>query len=230
MNKISGVMRYIIIPSLNKLLLRRIGIKVVRYSFLPVSKSFFEKFEQFSYLIEDLNNRNIEGDIVECGFGFGRSFSILSYLSKKYNRKLYSFDSFNGFPRVDEHDKSSRNPEVGQWNARSLKEGQEFASTLGIMGKNEYSIQKIIFDESTENPIPNNKIALLHIDLDLYIGYKYSLEMFWDQVTRGGIILFDEFNEEKWPGATKAIYEFLADRRISHDSLLKVNEKTYLIK
>jgi hypothetical protein len=34
--------------------------------------------------------------------------------------------------------------------------------------------------------------------------------MFWNQIAAGGIILFDEYNLIKWPGATKVINEFVA--------------------
>ena len=81
---------------------------------------------------------------------------------------------------------------------------------LGLFDANKNcELIKLVFDSKTINPIPKEKIALLHIDLDLYEGYKYSLEIFWDQIQTGGIILFDEYNEIEWPGATKAVNDFL---------------------
>ena len=230
MKKILRGIRYIIIPILNRSVFRRLGIKVVAYSILPVSESLFSKHDFFSLIFEDLKNRNIEGDVIECGFGYGRSFSILSYLARKHSRKICSFDSFTGFPHVNKNDKSSRNPKVGQFNARSLKEAQEFANSLKLQEDKDYTIQKVIFDEKAKNPIPNTKIALLFIDLDLYIGYKYSLKLFWDQVSSGGIVAFDEYNEVKWPGATLAINEFLSSMGYGTTDLIQLNNKYYLIK
>lgn len=230
MKKLLRKIKYLIIPNLNKSIFRRFGIKVVAYNFLPVSEKLFVKMDFFTFFIEDLKNRNIEGDIVECGFGFGRSFSVLSYLAKIHKRKLHSFDSFTGFPSVNKHDKSPRNPKVGQWNARSLEEAQEFSRALKLLEDKDCSIQKIIFDEKAGNPIPNDKIALLHIDLDLYNGYKYSLKMFWDQVSSGGIVIFDEYSEEKWPGATQAVNEFLNTINYSWTDLIQFKDKYYLIK
>lgn len=197
---------------------------------MPVSEDLFRKQVFFTQLIEDLKNRNIEGDVVECGFGFGRSFSVLSYLAKKHSRKIYSFDSFIGFPHVNNNDKSPRDSKVGQWKARSLKEAQKFANTLKLQENKDYSIQKVIFDERAKSPIPNKKIALLYIDLDLYIGYKYSLKLFFDQVSSGGIVAFDEYNEVDWPGATLAVNEFLSSMGYSRTDLIQFNNKYYLIK
>lgn len=54
----------------------------------------------------------------------------------------------------------------------------------------------------------NKPIALLHIDGDLYQSYKDALTVLFPLVVKGGIIIFDEYNEPAWPGATKAVDEF----------------------
>ena len=87
----------------------------------------------------------------------------------------------------------------------------------------------MVFDKNTKNPIPNQKIALLHLDLDLYEGYKYALEIFWDQIQIGGIILFDEYRDPKWPGATKAVDEFLVSKNLNHQ-IKEISSKYFIIK
>lgn len=66
------------------------------------------------------------------------------------------------------------------------------------------------------NIYPESSIALLHLDVDLYLSYKVVLEKFYCKVTKGGIILFDEYlgglDYLKFPGAYKAISEFLGDK------------------
>ena len=76
---------------------------------------------------------------------------------------------------------------------------------------------------------------MLYLDLDIYASYKAALEGLWDKVAPGGIVAFDEYNkpmdQAKWPGATKAINEFLETRNIK--SLLTKDSATgnvYLIK
>jgi len=228
LKKIVNYLRYSTLS--NSYFLRPLGLKLVPYYFLPLTGEVFRKFETMNFLVSSINKRNISGEIVECGFGFGRSFSILSYLAVKSKRKLFEFDSFSGFPSIHALDHSDRKAKTGEWNVRNLKESIEFTESLDYLSNQDYTMNKIIFNEYAINPIPNTKIALLHIDLDLFEGYKYSLELFWDQVSIGGIVIFDEFDEPKWPGATVAIHDFLTTRGITLDSLSTFNGKTYIIK
>lgn len=79
------------------------------------------------------------------------------------------------------------------------------------------------------------EIALLYIDLDIYEGYRDSLVYFWDIVRPGGIIAFDEYykplDTHKWPGAAKAINEFL-DNKGLRDSLQRdhLTGNAYIVK
>lgn len=75
------------------------------------------------------------------------------------------------------------------------------------------------FFEDSLSKYRGEKIALLHIDVDLYGSYKTVLETLYDQVQAGGIIAVDEyvdtFDVAKFPGAQKAIDEFLNSRNIA---------------
>jgi hypothetical protein len=71
-------------------------------------------------------------------------------------------------------------------------------------------------------------LVLVHLDVDLYEGYRDGLKYLYPMVVPGGIIAFDEYREfqpwnpeyvapdgrliEKWPGCTKAVDDFLADK------------------
>ena len=73
----------------------------------------------------------------------------------------------------------------------------------------------------------------IHIDLDLYEGYRDTLEHLYKHVVPGGVVLFDEYidaiSTEKWPGPKRAIREFLGDEvdRIQRDPVI---DKYYLEK
>jgi len=54
-------------------------------------------------------------------------------------------------------------------------------------------------------------IALLHIDADLYASYIDCLTNLWSNIADGGIVAFDEYEQPGiWPGARKAVDEFVA--------------------
>ena len=52
------------------------------------------------------------------------------------------------------------------------------------------------------------KISLLNMDLDTYEGTKSALKNFYPSITKGGIILLDEYGKRGW-GETDAVDEFL---------------------
>lgn len=59
---------------------------------------------------------------------------------------------------------------------------------------------------------PGVRFSLIHFDCDLYRPTKIALEAFWPRLSRGGIILFDEYSIHDWPGETQAVDEFFADK------------------
>jgi hypothetical protein len=171
----------------------------------------FLYFKEMYDLIE-----NVEGDVVECGVGYGDSLyklSCLAYFESK-GRKIYGFDSFEGFPEPSDEDRSPRNPRKGEWKVSTEKTIYRNLET-GIdrdFVQNNVKLVKGFFDESLHK-YGGGKIALLHLDVDLYRSYKVTLEYFWPKVAQGGIVLFDEYKNElsTFPGATKAIDEFFGD-------------------
>ena len=79
------------------------------------------------------------------------------------------------------------------------------------------------FLDKTLPGFPDRPIAFLHIDVDLYAGYRDALTYLFPKVRPGGIIAFDEYREfpktpeygngmiEKWPGCTKSVDDYFAD-------------------
>jgi hypothetical protein len=59
---------------------------------------------------------------------------------------------------------------------------------------------------------PELKIALLHIDVDVYEPTKVILENLCDKVVKNGLIVFDDYGTVA--GETKAIDEFFNDKAI----------------
>ena len=58
------------------------------------------------------------------------------------------------------------------------------------------------------------RFSLIHFDCDLYEPTKTALEYFWPRLSKGGICLFDEYAIKDWPGETKAVDEFFADKDV----------------
>src|ERR1035438_7201264 len=55
---------------------------------------------------------------------------------------------------------------------------------------------------------PGLRIALLNLDVDLYAPTKVALETLYPLVLKGGIVVFDEYGWEQWPGESRAVDEY----------------------
>jgi O-methyltransferase len=181
--------------------------------FLP--RIYRGSLDRYLYFLERLESlRGVEGDIVECGVSIGHG-ALLFLLMSEYlgvERTYYGFDSFTGFPDPVEQDGVTPITGKGFWASPSelvlkvLRDGRIPEDTI----RTHVRLVKGQFDQTL--PTYQGKIALLHLDCDLYESYKAALTHLYAKVVNGGIIMFDEYTDERWPGARKAIDEFFADK------------------
>lgn len=172
--------------------------------------------------------RDVPGNIVECGVGRGKSLLVVAALNALYEkaegggRDIWAFDSFSGFDEPSLQDNSWRKPCKGEW-ARSPSGAYEYTPEFigTVLGKAHVDLSGVhLVKGYLKDTLPlyqGGKIALLNIDCDLYEPYKNALDYLYDQVVPGGVIIFDDFKiepdaNERFPGARKAVYEFLGDR------------------
>ncbi len=181
--------------------------------------------------------KNIDGDIVECGVWKGESLLMFAFLVKDEmkGRKLWGFDSFEGFPEPSKQDKSKRNLKKGECGNTSTNDVTNLLINSGLdkeFVRSQITLVKGFFNESLAK-YTGSSIALLNLDVDIYDSYLTALKELYPKVARGGAILFDEYmatdEHLKFPGAQKAIDEYLGDNKalISRD---KITGKYYLIK
>lgn len=181
--------------------------------FLPrVYRGSLDRIMYFRDQIESV--ANVKGDIVECGVSIGHGALLFLLLSEYLNveRTYYGFDSFEGFPDPIEKDEATPITGRDYWAnpsetvLRVLRDGRVPEDKI----KNQVRLIKGWFNETLAKYDGN--IALLHLDCDLYESYKICLESLYDKVSQGGIIMFDEYLDTRWPGATKAIDGFFSDK------------------
>ena len=175
--------------------------------------------------------KDIDGDIVECGVAAGNSLLLFAFLAKEEmkGRKIWGFDSFEGFPAPSKQDNSMRNPQRGQYGDTSIQVVRQLLINSGL--DKEFVTSQITLVKGFFNT--GDSIALLHLDVDLYDSYLTSLKELYPKVAIGGAVLFDEylngFEQLFWPGAQEAIDEYFKDEKsvILRD---KIKGKYYLIK
>lgn len=166
---------------------------------------------------------NLPGHIVECGVYKGASIirfgTFREILESQYSRKIIGFDAFGDFPKQDDaNDKSFiekfESAGGGGIPANELREAfshKSFGNYELIQG----DILKTVPQYVSEHP--ELKIALLHIDVDVYKPTAVILEHLFHRVVIGGLIVFDDFGTV--PGETKAIDEYFTGRDVLIEKL-----------
>ena len=68
---------------------------------------------------------------------------------------------------------------------------------------------------------------MLFLDFDLYEPTKVALEKLIPLIPKGGIVVFDELNDSRWPGETEALKEILKVNKISLKNFNYETHTTY---
>ena len=157
--------------------------------------------------------KNIPGDIVECGVARGGSAAVMALTLQQLGarRRLWLFDTFSGLPQPNSADPDyeiARNY-AGHYGT-SIDTIRASFERLGI-STTEIEFVPGLF-QHTLSGSNVSQIALLHVDGDWYESVRTTLESFYDRVSSGAVIQFDDYGY--WLGAQKAVDEFINKRGI----------------
>ena len=176
--------------------------------------------------LRHLKHKKIHGDYVECGVWKGGNILLLKKFLEtedEYHRKIYAYDTFEGMTSPDENDfeignnnfatkllEKDKSKKTNVWGVCSLEEVKKNIS------KHVKNLNNINFIkgpvENTLNERKNipEKISLLRLDTDWYQSTKKELEVLYEKVESGGVIIIDDYGH--WGGSKKAVDEFFSNK------------------
>ena len=159
-----------------------------------------------------------KGSIVECGVLRGGSLFTWLHLSSilepiNFTRRIYGFDTFEGFASVSREDLGSISSHVKEGDLRGST-FEELSTLLKIHDSNRLlnHIDKVhlvrgdavrTIPEFVANA-PHLVISLLYLDFDLFEPTRIALEHFVPRMPKGAVLAFDELDNPLWPGETLA--------------------------
>lgn len=179
-------------------------------------KRFLTLYEIFKQVLP------VKGSVVECGVFKGFSLMAWAKISaslepENFSRRIYGFDTFEGFPSVHELDRGRfKTTEPGELSADAHDELIQLIAEfdadrfLGHIPK----VHLIKGDMTKTIPafVEENRhlvVSLLFLDSDLYEPTKVALEYFRPRMPKGAVIAFDELDKPIWPGETSAVLDTL---------------------
>lgn len=161
--------------------------------------------EAFSRAIKLIKMNRIYGDIAE--FGTFRDFTarIIAMLmrSEGYPAHLHLFDSFEGLPPITSNvDYACDEVAVdGVWYDGAMAVAPQTPQLIRnvlhtVMNPSYLHIHEGYFEQTLSRNLFSRKLALVHIDCDLYQSAKFVLSYLLknDLVEDGAVLLFDDYN------------------------------------
>lgn len=165
--------------------------------------------------------RAVPGSFIECGCGSGFFMMALAHFCSifegyHYTRKIIGFDTFEGFPAIDEKDKTSKaaHMQVGglafdsyDYLSRSIESfnGNRVLGHLPKVTLVKGDISETLAQYLKEHPA--TIVGMLHLDVDLYKPTRDVIELLRPRMAKGSVIVFDEPNHQDYPGETAAMME-----------------------
>ena len=172
----------------------------------------------------------IEGDIVECGIAAGGNFAFMIIgalaCNPATNRTFWGYDSFQGIQLAGKndteqagigaitHDVNVPVEDLLVSSGITVHPEDEVRNNLvkwGLWDKARIKLVSGWVQHSMEDQTPD-KIAILRLDMDIYEPTAYVLRKLYDRISKGGIVIIDDW---ALSGVRKAVEEFWEEIGIS---------------
>jgi O-methyltransferase len=147
---------------------------------------------------------NVNGELLELGVYKGGTAYLLKLLRDETARSkiIRLFDSFIGMPKTDDLKDVHK---AGDFANTSLDAVRSLVGTEGV----EYHAG---FIPQTFEGLSVDHIAFTHVDLDLHAAILESCKFIYPRLSKGGVLVFDDYGFPSCPGARIAVDDFFKDK------------------
>jgi hypothetical protein len=175
--------------------------------------------------------KDIPGDIVECGVFKGTGIltflKLKKYLNPNSGKKVLGFDFFDTDSLIDTLSSQDKLAMSTLFKKRNFSHDHNYQNYLENViqeaGFQDHDYELIAGDISKTMPEyisnkPGLKISLLYLDLDLAQPTYDVLETAWDRMSKGGIVVFDEYAFHHW-SESQGVDKFFKDKDVQVENL-----------
>jgi hypothetical protein len=208
---------------------------------ISVDRNIFNKLYTRIKLYEKVKKLN--GDIVECGVFKGTGIltwlKILKMNEPNSLKKVIGFDFFDkDFVKdlekeVDRElmDQVFKRCDNLEENDISVNGISEKIINSGFNSDDFELIKGNIIETSKEykKNRPGFRISLLYLDMDLEEPTYETLNNFWENIVKGGLIVFDEYAYHSW-SESNAVDKFIKEKNLKLHSTKVKAPTAYIIK
>lgn len=157
----------------------------------------------------EIYENKVQGSVAEAGVYRG---DFAKYINALFpDRKLYLFDSFEGFDRETVVNEFDNIEQTDLW-IESLKDTSENIVMDKLEFKSNVVIKKGFFPQSAADV--DDIFAFVNLDMDIYLPTYEGLNFFWDKLSNGGYIFVHDFKH--WDGIAEAVLKFCHEKKIGY--------------
>lgn len=178
----------------------------------------------------------VPGYVIELGVYKAASLIRLAtfrrLLETDTSRRIVAFDAFGQFPHAlheSERDKAFISDFEEQGG-----DGLSLDQTKAILDRKGFRNVDLVEGDILETlPIwldanPHTRLALLHVDTDVYAPAKLALDLLWNRLVPGGILMLDDYNSVE--GETRATDELIEREGLHIEKLPYYNIPAFVVK
>jgi len=207
--------------------------EIMPYIGMFCSRMFFTRTIQQYEIFKLAKDR--PGHILEVGVYRGESFFNWARFLEMHSMgdrqtRVIGFDTFEGFPTIHSEDKSKANQKEnsdvavkpGGFHAgkrayeRIMELVDIFESDHFVPSCKRLEIVKGDVLETIPKYVKDNpglRISILNLDLDIYEPTLCALKYIYPRVVSGGVVILDEYAQDKYPGESAAFDEYFGNNR-----------------
>lgn len=186
----------------------------------PFTMTSIERVKSLLDAITYVIKNNVSGDLVECGVWKGGSMMAALLQLKKTGEKrtIWLYDTFEGMSEPSYHDIDNKGQLATErllvedkyssnvWAYSTLDEVKGNMNTIKDHQCDLKFIKGKVEDTLTLKDSLPEKISILRLDTDWYESTKVELEILFPKLSKGGILLIDDYGH--WKGCKKAVDEY----------------------
>lgn len=170
------------------------------------SQRDYVRFKLLELLAEQIHDSGVAGSVAELGVYQG---DFAKYINALFpTRKLYLFDTFEGFDAKDE----KFDIDNGHADKATFNHVDRFKNTSVelVLAKMTHPTRCVVckgFFPDTALDV-EDEFSLVSLDADLYQPMFAGLEYFYSRLSKGGFLLLHEYNHPTFFGVKRAVADF----------------------
>lgn len=146
---------------------------------------------------------DLKGDILEVGVWRGGSGCLMAKRLQLLHasKTVFLCDTFAGVVKTGQRDTVYRDGEHSDTST-------DFVSALAAdLNLSNVEMLVGIFPDDTGHQVEDRQFSICHIDVDVYQSAADILDWVWPRLTRGGIVVYDDYGFDRCGGITRHVNE-----------------------